>query len=212
MKKIFAASMSGLLVVALLASAVFFYSAFEPTRVSAVDVSDEVIVTLNVDAGISITSPSNTTMSRNLGVSVNTAIGTTTWNVKTNNAAGYTLAVKATSTPAMLSGSNSITDYQTGSPDTWSVSASDARFGYSAYGTDVPTGTWGSFSNCGVHVANASGLYKGFTTSNVTIATRSATTTTSGVDSSVCYAVEQNGIYIPSGTYTATIVATATTL
>lgn len=189
------------------------YLTFESNEAIALSATDTVVITLTVDAGISITDAPNRSMSQSLGVAADTAVASSTWNVKTNNALGYALSVRASTTPAMQSGSNSITDYQTGSPNTWSVT-NDARFGYSAYGTDVSTGTWGTGSNCqaAAHVPSASLNYKGFTTTNFQIATRSATTTTAGIDTTVCYAVEQDTFYIPSGTYTATIIATATTL
>ena len=44
------------------------------------------------------------------------------------------------------------------------------------------------------------------------VATKGTVTTTSGVDTTVCYAAGQNGVYIPSGSYTATVTATAVTL
>lgn len=191
------------------------YVAIEPETSGAQTASDTVVVTLNVVTGISITSPADTNMSTDLGVAQDTAVGTTTWNVKTNNAAGYTLAVKATATPAMQSPTNSIANYQTGAPATWSVSSGNAAFGYSAFGTDVSTGTWGSASVCstgGAHVPNSSLNYKGFTTSDVTVASRSATTTTAGINTTICYAVEQDTFYVPSGVYKATIVATATAI
>jgi hypothetical protein len=178
-------------------------------------VTDDVVVTLNVAAGISITSPSDTSMSATIGVTQNTAVATTTWNVKTNNAAGYTLTVQSSTDPAMQSGTDSVPNDQTGAPALWSTSAGTAEFGYSANGTDVSTGTWGTGSYCAGSGSNSipTGLkYKGFTTSGVTVATRSSTTTTAGIDTNICYAVEQNGFYIPSGTYTATITGTATTL
>lgn len=192
----------------------------EPGRVGAVAASDTIVVTLNVTAGITITSPADVTMSTNLGVTQNSAIGTTTWNVKTNNNLGYTLAVRATSTPAMqtATGSSMIADYQTGAPNTWVATTGNAYFGYSAYGTDIPTGTWGAQGSGGcsatstAHSTSSSLKYKGFTTSDVTVATRSSTTTTAGIDSTFCFAVDQNNFYIPAGTYTATIIATATTL
>ncbi len=191
------------------------FVALEPSLSDAAVATDNVVITLNVTSGITITSPVDSTLSTTIGVSQNTAIGTTTWNVKTNNALGYTLQVNSTSTPAMqASGGLTITDYQTGAPNTWTATSSNAYFGYSAFGTDTPTGTWGTGSLCygSVSVPSATLKYKGFTASLVTVATRAATTTTSGVDTTVCYAVEQNGSYIPSGTYQATIVATATTL
>ncbi len=193
------------------------YTAYEPNMTNAATASDTVVVTLNVTAGISITSPSDVTMSTALGVTQNSAVGTSTWNVKTNAALGYTLALRATSTPAMQSAANSIADYQTGAPNIWNATSTDSYFGYSGFGTDISTGTWGSGSACSGgsngHATSTTLKYKGFTTSDVTIATRAATTTPSGVDATICFAVEQGAAsYIPSGTYQATIIATATTL
>lgn len=195
-------------------------STVEPAIVTAATATDNVVVTLNVTADISITDSSNVSMSQALSSSVNTAVGTSTWNVKTNSSAGYTLAVRATNTPAMLHSNltDTIANDQTGAPATWAVSSGNAEFGYSAAGTDVPTGTWGTYGGGGcsatstAHSISTSLKYKGLTTSDVTVATRSSTTTPSGVDATVCYAVEQNGFYIPSGTYQATVIATATTL
>lgn len=193
----------------------FMYTIFEPSSSSALDATDTVVITLDVTAGISITSPVNSSMSTALGVSQDTAVGTTTWNVKTNNSAGYTLALRSSTTPAMkaTTTTDSINDYQTGSPNTWSVSSGAAAFGYSLFGNDVNTGTWGTGSTCstgGAHIPSTSLKYKGFTGSDFTVVTRTSTTTTTGVDSTICYAVEQDTFYIPSGRYEATIIATAT--
>ena len=202
-------------IVALL-SLPFLYPLAEAETVTAATASDTVVVTLNVDAGISITSPSDVSMSQNLGVSADTAVGTAVWNVKTNNATGYTIAVKATSSPALTSGSNSVADYTpavAATPETWSVPSGSAEFGFSAFGSAVSTGTWGTDSDClaGANVPSATLKYRDFDTSDVTVGSSSATTTTTGVDTTVCFAVEQDTMYIPSGTYHATVVATAAT-
>lgn len=193
------------------------YVAVEPALTEAATANDTVIVTLNVDAGISITSPADTSMSTSLGVSTNTAVATTTWNVKTNSVNGYTLGLQASTNPAMQTGGGvKIDDFATSSgPQAWSVSSGNAKFGFSAFGTDVSTAKWGTGSACsGAATSTISTTlkYSGFYTVATTTAQRTSTTTTSGVDTTVCYAVEQNGFYIPSGLYTATITATATTL
>ena len=190
---------------------------FSPGNAEAATVaSSSVVITLNVTSGISINAPASSTMSTNLSVAQNSAVGTTTWIVTTNDVNGYTLALNATSAPAMTQGAtSSIADYQTGAPNTWTV-ANGAAFGYSAFGSDVSTGTWGTGSVCsGASGSNATSTtlkYKGFTTSPFTVASRAATTTFSGSPTTVCYAVEQNNFFVPSGTYQATIVATATAL
>ncbi len=200
-------------VIMLITFTVFEYA--ESTEVYGASATDSVVVTLQVDAGITITSPADTSMSNSLGVSVNTAVATTTWNVKTNNALGYTLGVQASTNPAMQSGSNTVKDYATTTmPSTWSVS-NDAKFGFSVLGTDVTTATWGTGTYCNAAATSTISTtlkYYGLYTTATTVASRSSTTTPSGVDTTVCYAVEQNNVYIPSGTYQATVTATATTL
>lgn len=201
--------------VATLATAGLF-ALIEPSTASALTATTSVVVTLNVTSGVSITANSPTaSMSQSLGVAAASAVGTSTFTVNTNSATGYTLTVQATSTPAMNSTTtvNSILDYQTGAPNSWVATSGQAYFGYSAFGTDVATSTWGTGSSCSGSSANATSTtlkYKGFTTSPFQIASRSATTSFSGVTSTVCYAVEQNNFYIPAGTYQATITATAT--
>lgn len=189
------------------------YTLVEPQIVKATSTSDVVVITLNVDEGISISSPPDSSMSPNLGVSSDVSLGSTVWNVKTNDGLGYFLNLKASTAPAMQQNSTStINDYQTGAPNAWNATSSNAYFGYSAYGTDTSTATWGSGATCGSgSTIPATMKYKGFTTgtSTTNVASRSATTTTTGVNTTVCYAAQQNGFYVPSGTYTATITATA---
>ncbi len=207
------------LIGSLLALALF--PAIEPSFLVAATATDEVVVTLNVGAGISITAPDDATMSTTIGISTTKAIATTTWNVKTNNAAGYTLALKSatSSTPAMKQDSDNtkvIADNTAGAvtPALWgSMGANTAEFGYSGYGTDVSTGTYGSDSSCGATSTPSTDLkYTSLRTTDRTLASRSSTTTAAGVDTVACYAVEQgSNFFIASGTYTATVTATATT-
>lgn len=193
-----------------------FYTAFEPDLVIAASVSDNVIVTLVVDAGLTITSPADVTMAPNIGIAANGSIGTSAWTVKTNSPTGFNFLLKASASPALVSGGNSFTDYteaSAGIPEVWSVPASNKEFGYSAYGTDVVTGTWGTGAGCGSAGAPLGTMkYVGFKTVDKTIVTTSSVTTPSGSTINVCYAAEQDTVYAASGTYTATITATATTL
>ncbi len=208
MKRIAGATAVGLLLMQ-------FYILVEPA-VAAV-ATDAVIVTLIVDAGITITTPADVSMAPNIGVSANTSIGTVLWNVKTNVAAGYTLAIKAQASPALVSGGNSFADYTPGvadTPELWSVPSGSKEFGYSAHGTDVPTVTWGTpTAGCGTGGAPDVALkYQNTKTVDRTVATRATVTPTTGIDTTVCFAAEQNTIYAAAGTYTTTITATATTL
>lgn len=211
-KKIFGISLIGLFF--LQASYIFL---IEPTILNAAPATDSVIVSLTVDSGITITTPADVAMSPNIGISSDSSIGSVVWNVKTNNSAGYTLAVKASSSPALVSGANSFADYTegvSGTPETWVVPSGSKEFGYSAYGTDTPTATWGTGSSCGTAstIATNNLKYVGFKTTDKVVTTRNSVTTTSGNNTTFCLAAEQDTIYAASGVYTATITATATTL
>lgn len=193
------------------------YQFFDAEKVVAATASDTVVITLNVTAGISISSPPDTPMSQAIGVSADVATASSTWNVKTNSVGGYVLSVQASTNPAMQNASSTIPDYTpavTDTPETWSVSSGTYEFGYSAFGPRVPTGTWGTDTDCNGATINdfsTSLKYQNLKTSDRQIASWTATTTTAGDNSTVCYAVQQNNSYIPSGTYTATVTATAVT-
>jgi hypothetical protein len=209
-KKILIASVISLFFVQMI------YVNFEPIVVIAATATDNVVVTLTVDTGISITSPADVVMAPNLGIGANGSIGSSSWTIKTNNAIGYTLAVKASAAPALVSGSNSFADYTEvtgGTPEVWNVAASNKEFGYSAFGSDTPTATWGTTATCGAAgVPNASMKYVGFKITDKTIASSATVTPSLGDTTTVCFAAEQDTVYAPSGVYTATITATATTL
>jgi hypothetical protein len=182
----------------------------------ALTANDNVVVTLNVDEGITISDGANVTMAPNIGAGVNSSIGSSSWTVITNSANGYELEVKASASPALVSGGNSFADYTEatpGTPEVWSVGSSSKEFGYSAYGTDTSTSTWGTSASCGSSGSPAgSQKYVGFSTTDKQIATRASVTPTSGIATTICFAAAQNGVFAPAGTYTATITATATTL
>lgn len=215
-KKIYFKKILSTSLVCLFIFQILYVFAFEPTVLdAAVSDSDSVVVSLTVDPGIAITVPPTVTMLPNLGMSANGAIGEAVLNVKTNNAAGYDLYVKSLTSQALKSPTAQFTDYTedaSGTPDTWSVDNGTYQFGYSAHGNNVSTTTWGTDTTCGSAGTPSTNLkYIGFETSDRVIASSSAVTTTSGTNTSLCFAAEQKGVYAPSGTYTATISATATT-
>jgi hypothetical protein len=185
----------------------------EPAVLRAQSADDSIVVTQTVTSGISITSPSDINLTA-LSTTQNSAVGSATWNVKTNNQAGYTLDLHASAAPALVDSgtSESFADYSSATPETWSVSSA-YEFGFSGYGTHVPTGTWGTDTDCiaTADVPSADLNWRGFDgTNDIEIASSASETSTSGVDSTLCVATEQEGVYAPSGDYQATITATAT--
>jgi hypothetical protein len=215
--KTFTLSLSSLLVLGLV-----FIQVIEPSMTQASSSSTTDIVTLGVNTGISVTGGTNTSMSQSLGLAANSATATTTLTVITNDASGYTLTLNATSSPAMVNTSSStlrIADYATTSPSTWNITSGTAAFGFSAYGSDVNTSTWGTGSSCSGANLNATSTtlkYKGFFTTPTTLVTSASSTSFSGNLTNLCYAVEQKNYFVPvvgggSNSYVATIIATATT-
>lgn len=210
-KKIFAVSTLSFLFLQMA-----YVSLIEPEIAVAAPAPDSLVVTLNVDAGISISNGADVTMAPNLATGTPSSIGSSSWTVITNNNTGYKIDVKASTDPALKSGSNTIEDYTetvANTPETWSVPAGYKEFGYSVYGTGVAA-EWssGSVVNCGTSgTPNANAKYLGFSTTDRTVISTSAPTLYAGTVTNICFAAEQDTIYAPAGAYTATITATATT-
>lgn len=173
----------------------------------AATASSSITVSLPINNYISISQPTDVSMPAIAGTG-GSSEGSASWSVITNNALGYSLAVAAGSSPAMNSGSNSIPDYTTSVPDTpetWSVAADQGAFGFSAEGPATSADTWGTPST-------GNGKYRGFNgTTGIAVANNPLFTT--GQTTSVYFKGEIGTSYTqPSGTYSSSITATATTL
>ena len=205
-KKILASSFISLFFI----QALFFL--IEPTMADAVvsTAPSAATVGLTVDPGITITTPTAVTMPA-MTVAINGSTASAAWTVKTNNTIGYDLKIHASTTPALKSGTDNFADYTT-TPAVWSITNGTKQFGFSAYGADTSTVTWGTGAGCGSATTPlGTMLYSGFATTDKTIATPAVPTPYAGVATTVCFAAEQKGIYAASGAYTATVTATATT-
>lgn len=190
------------------------YAAIEPALSIAASAEDQIQINQSVTSGISITSPSDITLTA-LSVSQNTAVASTTWTVTTNNATGYSLTVKASSSPAMQKSSGasgSFANYS-GVLTPWTVASGNFQFGFSAIGANTTGYGSDTENNCaaGTDVQSTTLGWKPLLTSATEIASSTATTTTSGVTTTFCVGTQQNGVFAPSGTYVATTTATATT-
>lgn len=183
------------------------FALVEPTKVIAV--TDEVVVTQTVTSGITISAPSDITMTA-LTLTQDTAVGSAAWTVITNNQAGYTLTVKASAAPALVDATagEDFADYTSSGKETWSVSSA-YEFGWSAYGSDV-TGH-GSDTDCieGADVPSTGLLWEAFTVAEIQMASSTSATNQTGTATTMCVATEQDTIFAPSGTYYATTTATA---
>jgi len=198
------------------------YVYFEPEIIAAADDTKKIDVTLSVTSEITLTSPGNIAMSRAITMTTRTATGGdgVSWLVKTNNQAGYKLELKGDRANIMYDGGTTeyFTDYTEATanvPETWSVT-SDYEFGFSVFGTDTPTATWGTDIDCtgaSAHIPSTTLKYQGFkSVTAIQVATRDSQTDPDGIDTVMCVAAEQQGVYAPSGSYTANITGTATAL
>lgn len=210
-KKIIASSTISLLLLPI------FYTTFvEPLVATAATAPDTVVITLNVDSGLTISAPADILMTPNIGTVANNSISATgaTWTVVTNSATGYALTVQASTTAALKSGGNQFTDAPA-TPAAWSIPAASTQFGFSARQAStgwVNTTTWGTGADCGsAGTPNATLKYGGFNGATpITIATFNTATPIAGQATNVCFAAGQNGVFAPAGVYTATVTATAT--
>ncbi len=169
-------------------------------------------------SSITLSSPDDLTLSEINGLYGAATSGDIEWHVMTDNAAGYSLSVKAGGTPALSSSAGDFDDYSPSAaiPDyAWTVSASAAAFGYTVGGTDTATRFLDNGASCNQvgGTANASTCWDGFSTSNVTVASAASANSPAGATTTVTVKAEVGAsANQAAGTYTATIIATATTL
>ena len=120
--KIAALAAISMILVLVLASAVYGKTA-----------SDPVIVSTTVDNFISISDPRDINLGAISGTG-GSSEKSATWNVATNNDLGYKLDIVSTgSGPAMTKGTDSFADYS--GPGTWTIGAAESAFGFSVNGT-----------------------------------------------------------------------------
>jgi hypothetical protein len=89
---------------------------------------------------LAISSPGNLSLSPAIPSSGGVANTSATWTVVTDNPSGYSLSIRSSSSPALVSGINSFADYTpaTADPDyNYSVAAASAEFGFTPEGSDI---------------------------------------------------------------------------
>ncbi len=172
-------------------------------------------------ASISISAASNVTLPTLSGLSVGTAVASSSWNVVTDDTAGYQLSIAAATAPALQdpakaffsdyvpSGGTTTPDYNFTTPN------STSNFGYSVYSPDA-TVMWkqnGSACNQTGGTNTLGHCWDGFSTAVQTIAQSSSDNQPTGATTTVTYeaGIGSNKLQ-DAGTYTATITVTAVAL
>lgn len=167
------------------------------------------------DVYIAIAAVSDVTLSPSIdGATGGTANGSATITVTTDNDAGYELYIKASSSPALVSGLDFFADYTPVgiNPDfSFGIAATEAEFGFSPEGVDVTQEYLDNGSSCNTGVLDTvSACWGPLTTSNELIATRSTENNPSGTATVVRFRAEsgssnmqQAGVYVATTTVTA---------
>lgn len=215
-------SLTGSLVLSL-AFAVIFVMA-EPTLGLAIE--DQFTVSQTVTSEISFsTTATDVTMTSSIGgITGGTSNGTTTVIVLTNDSSGYTMTIKASSSPAMqgTTQGGTISDYTpaaAGIPDYAYSVPSGAEFGYTVSASTTADLAQKFLDNgsttCNTGSADTSGsasCWYGLSTTATSTILRSSETAASGSTSSVVFKLTINAnVNTPEDTYNATATLTATT-
>ncbi len=170
------------------------------------------------EAYISISSPSDLALTSMGGIAGGGSEGTTTWTVTTDNIAGYSMTINASTTPALKSSLDSFADYVPagGNPDyTFTNAAANSSFGFSPEGVD----TIARFKDNGSSACNTGSsetsakCWDGLSTTPASMAGSTSSNHPSGTAVTVRFRAESGASHIQTaGNYSATITVTAVTL
>jgi hypothetical protein len=171
-------------------------------------------------AYLAVSTPSNVSMSPAINTSGGgVGNGSTSWTVTTDSSGGYSLSVRANTSPALKSSTDSFPDYQTvsvGVPDyNFREGAAVDFFGFSPEGNDIKS----LYKDDGISACNsgssdtADKCWDSITTSNKTIALSAAANNPSGTATTIKFrAAAGTSINKTAGSYSATIIVTVLAL
>jgi hypothetical protein len=163
---------------------------------------------------LSLTPASNVTMSPSIGgLTGGVANGQTSFTVISDNPAGYTATIKAESSPALITATDSFADYAPSGadPDFIFANASDASsFAFTTEGTDITQRYKNSGSNCGVGSGDtADACWDGLSTTDKAILNRTSANQPLGTVTTIKFRaasgsshVQEDGVYVATTTVT----------
>jgi hypothetical protein len=162
---------------------------------------------------LSITSASDISMSSFSGLTGGTGDGSTVWTVTTDNPAGYSLTIAASTNPALTSAGSQFDNYTpaTSDPDfTWTVPSSAGEFGFTPEGVDIYSRFMDNGSSCNTGSGDtADKCWDSATTTPKMIAYRTTGNHPSGTTTTVKVRAESGTSHIqPDGAYSATLQVT----
>ncbi len=165
---------------------------------------------------IAITSVSDVVMSPNIGgVTGGTSNGSAVVTVITDSPSGYELSIKASSSPALVSGANSFADYTPAgaNPDfTFSIAASASEFAFTPEGSHIVQKFKDNGSNtCNVDTTDtADACWYNLSTANEVISRSTSPNHPSGTATTLKFRAQSGTAHLqPEGVYLATTTVTA---
>jgi hypothetical protein len=166
------------------------------------------------ETSISVSAPGNISLAPSIPTSGGgIANGQATWTIITDNPAGYTASINASSSPALASGPNSFADYTPagGNPDfAFSVAAASSEFGFTPEGVDVVQRFLDNGAACNAGSGEtADRCWDPLSTTPATIATRTTANHPAGTTLTVKFRAESGASNVqPPGSYQATTTMT----
>lgn len=163
---------------------------------------------------ISITDASDVVMSPAIaGVTGGVSDGSTSFYVTTDNSAGYTVTIVASTSPALVSAADSFADYVPAgaNPDySFLYTASQSVFGFSPEGEDIDSRFKNNGASCGTGSNISGACWDGLSTTPQTVVTRNSPNHPSGIETTIRFRaavgstrVQPNGLYVATTTITA---------
>jgi len=166
------------------------------------------------EAYISISEGGAVTLTPSIGgVTGGTATGSTSFTITTDNTAGYSLDINASTDPALKSSSYSFADYTTNSnPDyTWLIVATSSEFGFSPEGSDIVQKFKDDGNACNTGSSDTSNkCWYGLDVSDENIASSASSNHPSGTQTTIKFQAESGSSHLQeAGSYGAVITVTA---
>lgn len=165
---------------------------------------------------LALSAPASVTLTPAIGgLSGGTGNATASLSVITDNPAGYTLTIKASTNPALTSGASSFGDYTPavgGTPDyNWSVGASAAEFGFTPEGADIPVKYKDNGASCSTGSSDAvNSCWYNLSLTDETIAQNAAANHPTGIATNLKLRAESGASnYQAAGDYSAQVIITA---
>lgn len=166
------------------------------------------------ETSIAVTIPGNITLAPAIPTTGGgVANGQATWTVITDNPAGYTASIRASSSPALVSGANSFADYTpaTANPDfLFSVAAGASEFGFTPEGVDIVQRFLDDGGACNASSGEVTDrCWDALSTTPATVASRATANHPAGTSVTIKFRAESGAANVqPPGEYQATTTMT----